>query len=66
MASGATQKKNCINQAILTSRLVNNIFIIYSDHQNVASGRRIFGVGLNSTSIHLWRRGAGETNCRKE
>lgn len=51
------------NQAILISRLVNNISnILWSWVQNVASGRRIFGVGLNS--IHLWRRGAGETNCR--
>ena len=52
------------NQAILISRLVNNISnILWSwEVQNVASGRRIFGVGLNS--IHLWRRGAGETNCR--
>ena len=33
MASGATRKKIGLNQAILTSRLVNNIFLIYSDHE---------------------------------
>ena len=58
MASAQREKKKTgENPAILTSRLVNNVFIIYSEYMSVST---VFMSGEEG------RGGGGGTNCRKE